>query len=90
MFVETITTSREEWERWTERLRLRSDPPAALIASIAWASGDDEVTEVHPWETPDAISDLYIERVLPIVQAEGEPANKPKRHGEPISVYLRP
>lgn len=89
MFVETITSPRKEWERWTELLRVHSDPPPALIASIAWTSGDDEVTEVHLWESPDAISDLYVERVLPVIQAEGEPEHKPERHGEPLAVYVR-
>ena len=52
MFVETIVLPRREWERWNERLRLAADPPEALIASIAWDSGDGEVTGVNVWETP--------------------------------------
>ena len=32
---------------------------------------------------------IAIERVRPIVEAEGEPTNKPKRHGEPLAFYLR-
>jgi hypothetical protein len=36
--------------------------------------------------TPD---DFFLERVAPIVEEEGEPANKPKRHGEPLAFYLR-
>jgi hypothetical protein len=31
-----------------------------------------------------------MERVWPFVEAEGEPANKPQRHGEPLAFYLRP
>ncbi len=89
MFVETITAPRDEWERWNERIRLVSDPPTGLLASIAWASGDGEVTSVNLWETPDAIADLYVERVRPIVEDEGEPARKPARHGQPIAVYVR-
>jgi hypothetical protein len=90
MFIETIVLPRREWERWYERLRLLDDPPEALIASIAWDSGDGEVTGVNVWETPEAIADFFVERVWPFVEAEGEPANKPQRHGEPLAFYLRP
>ena len=88
MFVETIVLPRREWERWQERLRLLDDPPEALIASIAWDSGDAQVTGVNVWETPGAIAD-FMERVRPFVEAEGEPPNKPQRHGEPLALYLR-
>jgi hypothetical protein len=89
MFVETIVLPRSEWERWQERLRLSTDPPEDLIASIVWDSGDGEVTGVNLWESPTAIADFYMERVRPFVEAEGEPTNKPQRHGEPVAVYLR-
>ena len=89
MFVETIALPRPEWERWQERLRYSTDPPPALIATIAWDSGDGEVTGVNAWDTPDAIADFYIERVGPIVEVEGEPTNKPRRHGEPLAFYVR-
>jgi hypothetical protein len=89
MFVETITAPREEWESWTERLRVHSEPPDALVASIAWSAEEGMVTSVNVWDTPEAVADFYIERVGPIAQAEGEPANKPKRHGKPIAVYIR-
>jgi hypothetical protein len=89
MFVETIALPRSEWEHWHERLRYASDPPAALIATIVWDAGDGQVAGVNLWDTPKAIADFYLERVAPIVEAEGEPTNKPKRHGEPLVVYLR-
>jgi hypothetical protein len=89
VFVETITAPRDEWERWTERLRLVSDPPAALVASIAWLGADGLVTALNVWDSPDAVADFYVERVGPIVQAEGEPPNKPQRHGTPLAVYIR-
>jgi hypothetical protein len=47
------------------------------------------VTGVNVWDTPEAIADFYVERVGPIVEVEGEPANKPRRHGEPLAFYLR-
>jgi hypothetical protein len=89
MFVETIVLPRPEWERWEERLRYSADPPKALIATIVWDSGHGQVTGVNVWDTPEAIADFYMERVRPIVEAEGEPTNKPERHGEPLAFYLR-
>ena len=86
MFVETITAPRDEWERWTERLRMTSDPPEALIASVAWVGDDGQVTALNVWDSPDAVAAFYVERVGPIVQAEGEPLNKPQRHGAPLAV----
>ena len=89
MFVETIAPPREEWERWHERLRYATDPPKALVATIVWDSGDGQVIGVNLWDTPKAIADFYLERVRPIVEAEGEPTRKPQRHGAPLAVYLR-
>lgn len=90
MFVETIALPREEWERWHERLGYTTNPPAALIATIAWDAGDGRVAGVNVWETPKAIAAVYVERVAPIVATEGEPSSKPQRHGEPLAFYLRP
>jgi len=89
MFVETIRAPRDEWTHWTERIRLVSDPPEALVAVVAWDSGDGHITSVHVWDAPGATADFFVERVLPVVQEEGEPANKPHRHGEPVAVYVR-
>lgn len=89
MFVETITTSRDEWDSWNERLRLLADPPAALVASIAWQTANGDVTSVNVWESPEAVADFFVERVRPLVEAEGEPATAPTRHGEPLAVYAR-
>ena len=89
MFVETIALPRSEWERWEERLRYSTDPPKALVATIVWDSGDGQVAGVNVWDTPAAIAEFYMERVKPIVEAEGEPTNKPQRHGEPLAFYLR-
>jgi len=89
MFCETITAPREEWEHFTERFRVHTEPPEALVASIAWLGKDGLVTSVNVWDSPQAVGDFYMERVGPIVQAEGEPPNKPERHGEPLAVYIR-
>src|SRR5262249_61064620 len=55
MFVETVVAPRPEWEHWYELTGISADPPEALIASIAWDSGDGQVTVVNVWETPGAI-----------------------------------
>ena len=89
MFVETITAPAQEFRAWNERLRLLSDPPAALVASIAWVAGEGQVSGVNVWETAEAVADFFIERIHPIVAAEGKPATTPTRHGEPVAVYLR-
>jgi hypothetical protein len=89
MFVETIDLPRPEWERWEERLRYSTDPPEALIVTIVWDSGDGQVSGVNVWDTPGAIADFFMERVGLIVEAEGEPTNKPERHGEPLAFFLR-
>ena len=90
MFIETLTQPKEAWVDWSEKLRMHSDPPAALAVSVAWDDGDGMVTQVSVWDAPGAIADFYVERVLPLVQAEGEPEHKPRRHGEPLAIYVRP
>ena len=89
MFVETIVLPRAEWERWYERLGYITSPPSALVSMIAWDSGDGHVTSVNVWDSPGAIADFFMERVRPMVEAEGEPTNKPQRHGEPLAFYAR-
>jgi hypothetical protein len=89
MFVETITTPAQEWQAWTERLRMLSDPPAALVASIAWNAGEGRVSSVNVWDSGEAVADFFVERVQPIVGAEGTPTVAPTRHGEPVAVYVR-
>lgn len=89
MFVETITLPRPEWERWADSLNLSADPPSALVASVTWDSGDGNVTALNVWESAEAVGDFYMARVNEIVQQEGVPSNRPKRHGEPIAFYVR-
>jgi hypothetical protein len=89
MFVETITAPNEEWQQWAERLRILSDPPAALVATIAWSATPGQVTALNVWDSPEAVSDFFVERVHPIVADEGAPAVSPTRHGEPVAVYIR-
>jgi hypothetical protein len=89
MFVESITVPGEVWHHWTDRLRLFSEPPGALFASIAWDNGDGTVSAVNVWDNPSAVADFFAERVEPVIAAEGEPNYKPVRHGAPIASYFR-
>jgi hypothetical protein len=89
MFVETITSDRDEWQTWSDRIRIHDDPPAALIASIAWDAGDGNVTQVNLWDNPGAIADFFMERAVKVIQEMGEPSSKPHRHGEPVAVFIR-
>ena len=89
MFVETITSARDEWESFSQGTRLTSDPPSALVLSVAWDVGEGRVSVLNVWESADAISDFYVERTHSLIQQRGEPADKPKRHGEPLEVFVR-
>ena len=89
MFVETITAPGEAWRRWTDRLRLFSEPPAALFASIAWDNGDGTITAVNVWDSPSAVADFFLDRVEPVIAVEGKPDYKPVRRGEPVASYFR-
>ena len=66
-----------------------NDPPGALVASIAWESSEGQVTQVNVWDNPGAVADFFMKHVLPIIEVDGEPANKPQRHGEPLAIFLR-
>jgi hypothetical protein len=89
MFVETLTAPREEWQDWTDRIRILSDPPAALVAAVVWEIGDGKITHLNVWDDPSAIGDFYLERIQAVVEAIGEPAGKPVRHGNPVAAYFR-
>jgi len=89
MFVETFTAPDQVWRRWTDRLRLFADPPTALFASIAWNNANGTITAVNVWDNPAAVADFFIDRVEPVITAEGQPAFKPVRHGQPIAAYIR-
>ena len=89
MFVERVTLPRAEWEEWTGRLRLLTEPPAALVASFAWQSEDDTVTSINVWDSAADIADFFVDRAQPIVETEGPPSGKPERLGDAISAYFR-
>ena len=89
MFVETVTAPRELWQQWTISLRLFSEPPPALVATVAWDIGDDMITSVNIWDNPSAVGDFFLERVQPVIEAEGLPDYKPVRHGNAVATYFR-
>jgi hypothetical protein len=90
VFVERVILPRAEWEEWTGRLRLLTEPPAALVACFAWRSEDDTITSINVWDSAPDVADFFIERAHPIVEAHGPPSRKPERMGETVSAYVRP
>jgi hypothetical protein len=68
---------------------MATEPPPALVASIAWES-DDEVTCINVWDSLEAIADFILERVRPFIEAHGPPPNKPQRLGHAVRAYVRP
>lgn len=89
VFVERVVAPREEFELWDARLRIVTDPPPALVVSVAWES-DGEVTCINVWDSPEAIADFFLERVRPFIEAADPPENKPQRLGQVVRAYVRP
>lgn len=89
MFVERVILPRAEWEDWTGRLRLLTEPPAALVACVAWRSEDDTITSINVWDSASDVADFFIERAQPVVEAHGPPSRKPERMGQTVGAYVR-
>jgi hypothetical protein len=89
MYVETVTAPRQVWQQWTTRLRLLSEPPSALVATVAWEVGDGIITTVNVWDSPSAVGDFFVERIQQVIEAEGPPDYKPVRHGNAVATYFR-
>jgi hypothetical protein len=89
MYVETVTAPRDVWQQWTTRLQLFSEPPSALVATVAWEVGDGMITAVNVWDSPSAIADFFVERIQPVIEADGPPDYKPVRHGNAVAAYFR-
>lgn len=87
MFIDTVVTSRSEFDLIDDETGLFSDPPDALLAAVAWESGDDEVTVVHVWESAGARGRFAAENVLPLVEA-GQVTSKPENL-TPYRVFIR-
>jgi hypothetical protein len=89
MFVETVTAPRELWEQWSTRLRLFSEPPPALVATVASDAGDGMITSLNDWDNPSAVADFFVDRIQLVIEAEGPPDYKPVRHGNAVATYFR-
>jgi hypothetical protein len=90
VFIEMVTGPAAELQAWTERLRLLSDSPAALVASFAWRTTDGNVASMSVWDSASDIADFYVDRVQSVVDAHGPPQHKPVRLGEAVHAYIRP
>lgn len=89
MFAETVTIPCTHAQAVWDRSRIFSEPPAGLLAAIAWESGRDNVTTVMVWETPAARGDFAAERMVPLYEAGvlGEEHGHPERV-TPVQVYV--
>ena len=61
----------------------------ALVATVAWNVGDGLITSVNVWDSPSAVGDFFVERIQPVIEAEGPPDYKPVRHGNAVGTYFR-
>jgi hypothetical protein len=91
MFAETITIARPSIQAVWDHSRFFTEPPAGLLAAIAWESGGDDVTTVMVWETPAARGDFAAERMVPLFEAGvlGEEHGHPERV-TPIQLFVGP
>jgi hypothetical protein len=89
VFVERVTLPHAEWEEWTGRLRLLTEPPSALVASFAWRSENHTITSINVWNSASDIADFFLDRAQPIIETEGPPSRKPERLGDAIRAYIR-
>ena len=69
MFMETITATASEWHLVNEKTGLVSEPPAGLVAHVAWESGPDQVTAVMVWEAPGQRGDFAAEVMMPLFES---------------------
>ena len=89
MFVERVVLPRAEWDEWTGRLRLLTEPPATLVACLAWRSEDDTITSINVWDSASDVADFFVERAHAAVETHGPPSRKPERMGETVVAYIR-
>ena len=71
VFVERVTLPHAEWEEWTGRLRLVTEPPSALVASFARQSEDDTITSINVWDSASDIADFFLDRASQVIEPEG-------------------
>ena len=89
MFVERVVLPRAEWDEWTGRLRLLTEPPATLVACLAWRSENDTITSINVWDSASDVADFFVERAHAVVETHGPPSRKPERMGETVIAYIR-
>lgn len=90
MFVERVVLPRAEWDEWTGRLRLLTEPPITLVACLAWRSENDTITSINVWDSASDVADFFVERAHAVVETHGPPSRKPERMGETVIGYIRP
>ena len=56
--MEIVSVSRAAEAAVAAHSRMYTEPPAGLQAAIAWESGNDEITTLLVWDTPDARGDF--------------------------------
>jgi hypothetical protein len=84
VFVERVTLGRAEWEEWTGRLRVLTEPPAALVACLAWRSEDDTITFINVWDSASDVADFFLERAQPIIETAARLADAIGDHHLPF------
>jgi hypothetical protein len=90
MFVQTVTSTRAEYEAALRLLEFDTNPPATLVATVAFSSGDDEVTLVNVWESPGAMAEFFVERIAPHTGGESmEGGGETTPRGAPLLFWAR-
>ena len=47
------------------------------------------ITSLNVWDNPSAVVDFFVDRVQPVVEAEGPADYKPVRRGNAVATYFR-
>jgi len=47
------------------------------------------ITSLNVWDNPSAVADFFVDRVQPVVEAEGPADYKPVRRGNAVATYFR-
>ena len=63
--------------------------PPCLVAAVAWDADDGMITSLNVWDNPSAVADFFVDRVQPVVEAEGPADYKPERCGNAVATYFR-
>jgi hypothetical protein len=67
MFMDTVQTTSAELDLVDQKTGLFSDPPAGLLAALAWEGPTEGlVTLLMVWETPGARGDFGFQHMMPL------------------------